>query len=542
VTRPSQLKLTLKNYRCFPAEGAATIDLDREFVALVGPNNSGKSTVLRAIYELRPLFKLLKNEGVQGSLASGGLLSFPSGTVDDPLEMFNASNDRAISVEIRFDVGAETDISGVDLRATRAKPGTWSVHFVAGPAHDPVKGIFVHMSSTLLRAHTNSNSTLRLDGLFDALTYLCGGLYVGAFRNAISEGSANYFDLAIGTGFIELWDEWKTGSGRKANIAIQDLSSTIGRIFGYSHLEIGASSDKRSLHLVLDGRPCKLREVGGGLAQFLIVLANVVIKEPTVLLIDEPELSMHPVLQMEFLTTLGAHVSGGVLFATHSIGLARSTGDPVYSVRRGPSGSELRMLEETRAYTEFLGEMGFSAFRELGYRMVLLVEGRHDVKTMKQFLRAMRKEHEAVVLPLNGASMINATTAEELVEIRRLGAHVAAVIDSERLHEGAPLAAGRAEFLSACGKLGIDAIATERRALENYLPTMAIRKVLGAHMEALAPYAKFSAGSGWSKSRNWRIAYEMTAMDLQETDLGRFLSRALQHSERKVAPDESATG
>src|SRR5712691_2649726 len=59
----------------------------------------------------------------------------------------------------------------------------------------------------------------------------------------------------------------------------------LARIFGYERLEINASDNKQTLQVVADGRPYRLRELGAGLAQFLVVFGNVAIRRPSLLLI-----------------------------------------------------------------------------------------------------------------------------------------------------------------------------------------------------------------------------------------------------------------
>ena len=49
-------QLTPKNYRCFADSDPLRLDLGNDFTALVGPNNSGKSSALRLFHELRPVF------------------------------------------------------------------------------------------------------------------------------------------------------------------------------------------------------------------------------------------------------------------------------------------------------------------------------------------------------------------------------------------------------------------------------------------------------------------------------------------------------
>src|SRR5205823_7052688 len=111
-------------------------------------------------------------------------------------------------------------------------------------------------------------------------------------------------------------------------------------------------------------------------AQFIVTLANIAKGQPTYVLIDEPESNLHPSLQLDFLMTVGSYASEGVVFATHSIGLARASADRIYSVQKSADGtSPVSPLEKTSGLVEFLGELNFSGYRELGFSKILLVEG-----------------------------------------------------------------------------------------------------------------------------------------------------------------------
>lgn len=52
------VELTIRNYRCFGDE-PARLRISDGFTALVGVNNSGKSALLRMLYEIRPLLNIL---------------------------------------------------------------------------------------------------------------------------------------------------------------------------------------------------------------------------------------------------------------------------------------------------------------------------------------------------------------------------------------------------------------------------------------------------------------------------------------------------
>jgi predicted ATP-dependent endonuclease of OLD family len=207
----------------------------------------------------------------------------------------------------------------------------------------------------------------------------------------------------VGDSFIKKFRQLKTGSSKRESTGIQELTDNIRKIFEFEILEISSSADDTSLHINVNGKPYKQHELGSGLAQFIVVLANAAIKRPKLILIYEPELNLHPRLQLDFLTTLASYADNGVWFSTHSIGLARTAAERVYSViRKGDGNSIMRPLEDNLSLAEFLGEMSFSTHRELGFDRLLLVEGPTEVKVMQQFFRKMSKDHKVVLLPLHG--------------------------------------------------------------------------------------------------------------------------------------------
>jgi len=258
-----------------------------------------------------------------------------------------------------------------------------------------------------------------------------------------------------------------------------------------------------------------------------LTLANAATENPSFILIDEPELNLHPSLQLDFITSLAAYASEGLLFATHSVGLARSAAEMVYSLQK-PHGqpTEVSDFNSTPRLSEFLGELSFLGYRELGFDRVLLVEGPTDVRTVQQFLRKFGKDHSVLPLSLGGNSLINGNsgTIEQLEEMKRISGNIFAVIDSERTAKGDPPQMDRERFRNACQKAGIKCLVLERRAIENYLTDIAVKKVKGEKYRALEEFELLKTVSpAWAKSENWLIAREMTREEIEPTDLGQFL-------------------
>ena len=370
--------------------------------------------------------------------------------------------------------------------------------------------------------------SLRTGPLQSISKLLASTTYVGPFRNAINIGAAErYFDIQTGEAFIKTWKNFKSGMSKKASEVCRRLELQLARIFGYEDFQINSLANDRDLQIIADGRSYKSADMGAGILQFVIVLANAALFPSCFVLIDEPEIGLHPTLQMDFLTTLAAYAADGLFFATHNLGLARASADRIYSIRRiaGSHASEVRPFESATNLTELLGELGFNAYRDLGFQKVLLVEGPSDVKAVQQFLRHLRKEHEVLLLPLGGAGMINGNIRVQLQEIKRIGAEVFALIDSERPHAGVDVSTDRKEFMQLCREAEIQCCILERRALDNYLTERAIRKVKGEKYSALAHFEKLKdAKQPWAKEENWIIIREMEKVEFEFTDLGKFLA------------------
>jgi hypothetical protein len=261
-------------------------------------------------------------------------------------------------------------------------------------------------------------------------------------------------------------------------------------------------------------------------AQFLVVAASVLVKRPNWLLIDEPELNLHARMQEGFLSLLGRHVGTGVIFSTHSFGLARSMSDQLIVCRRTEVGTSAALYERTADLSLALGELGFGGMFDLAHRAVLLVEGQSEVKVFRAILRWYGIADQVVVLSLGGSSGISAHRDLELVELRRLAHIVFAVIDSERISESEPLAKARIGFASSCNEIGIDCLVLERRAFENYLDQTVARRVLGKPgATAFDIYDKPPGDWSWPKDRNWLVVDAMTKSDIKRTDVGKHLAR-----------------
>jgi len=521
--------ITLKNYRCFPEDKPASIRLEKGFTALVGSNNSGKSTLLRFFWEFWHLLELLANGNAFRPVLEGHRvgLNFPN-TIRDPEEVFWNRQAQTLTIEFDFsqiDKGLLFAPSPTRLvvdfdRVTR----TWGAKASVGDHPLPCNGLsWPVRENHQLMVHAGEN-VADLEALYDVCRRLAKSVYIPAYRNAINAGAAQpYFDIQRGQAFISQWRAWQAGDVIEHRRAARRLTDTIRDIFGYDRLEVNAANNNETLELFMDGESYMLPELGSGIAQFFMVLANAAIKKPPFVLIDEPELNLHPSLQRDFLHCLASYATEGVIFATHNLGLALAQADRTYSVQRVEHGrSEVHRYGETPRLPEFLGELSFAGYKQLGFDKVLLVEGVTDLRAIQYFLSLYGKQDKIVLLPLGGNALINGRRREELQEVQRICPHVHALIDCEKASATAPLESARQAFVATCGSLvpPIPCHVLVRRSTENYFTDAAVKAVFGPSVSALAPYDR--APDNW-KIDNWRVAEKMTRADIEPTDLGSFL-------------------
>ncbi len=512
-----QAHLGIRGYRSF-GSSLASLEIRRGITALIGPNNAGKSNILRALYDARPWFSAAQQ--ALRTFASDGLLGvglneetlpgFHCNSVDEPAE---------VRVSIR-----EVGRGSCDAVITFPRNG-----------HPPKRALMIDGSELSISRVEEATGIVRVDGIPDSRlsalheTLRCWSdtQFLPAFRNAINAGASRHFDTHIGTGFVNSWRSIRTGANRTKQEAALRVVEDIRRLAGYRTLEIDADQSANDLILRIDGRHYMLGEVGGGMAQLILALATAGIRRPQLILIDEPELNLHPSLQADFLTTLASYAKHGVLCATHSLGLARTVADRLWSVSRTADDgfSRVAPFERDGNLSELLGAMMYAGRSDLGFDRVLLVEGVHEVKTFQQWLRLFGKDHRVAVLPLGGTALICGGRELELGEFARIAKGVTAIIDSERASEVAPLTSSREAFACCCKAAGIACHVLERRATENYLSERAVRATLGASASGLGPFdARTGTGQGWAKADNWRIAREMSLGEIESTDLGRVLS------------------
>lgn len=511
--------LIVSNYRCFPGEDAITFRYSEGFTALVGPNNAGKSALLRLLVELRPILDALRgwNEG--------------EATLDASVEDSEAimSHRRMGPLKLKLRVNFDHPANDGSQHCTEAM-------LVVNP---------IESNSRNVRYKVTWHNMLRVmrpaDGGFDtkpnfhtqpvdaAISAIKNIMYIPAERNAIERGvDAKHFDISVGMAFVSQWDQMKNGTSRKHAAIATKIQRDIERLLNIGRLDIARASKQNRLMCHIDGHTYQLEELGSGIQHMLVVLAQAALVKPSFILIDEPEIGLHPSLQVQYLNTLGAYAQCGVIFSTHQYGLALAAAERVYCVipvSHGISRLTPYVVGDSDL-AAFAGSLQYGVFGAMAERSVLLVEGPTELRVIAEFMSVLDLPRSILVIHMGGGTTINGQAADQLGGLRRIASRVLAIVDSDRDHDRGLPSQAVCDFVKVCERIGIDCHVTERRATENYFSQKALHAAFGTSVRSLTPFEEFDPRvHGWRKRANWRAAREMSREEILTTDLGTVLQR-----------------
>lgn len=507
---PTPLKIQLTSYRCFGGKVPVEFELTQgKTLALVGKNNAGKSALMRFFFEFR---SVLSNFAAgswnlqSGTHVSGDHMTPPAGGqygLTDLLQLFpKKSSDQPVKLAFSY--------SEIE----------WSYELIRRPD----TGYTVRRQ--LKRGINPAPSDAYLSTMFGTT------LYVGAHRNVVNQsaGGSGYYDLSVGSAFVGEWHNLRNGASVESAQLATKAERLIADLLGWQSINIAQSADSSQLYVSNGDERYAITELGAGISELVICIVTAASKKPSWILIDEPEAHLHPAMQIKFLEALESLASEGVVFTTHSIGLARTCADQVLVVEQDSQGrSSLRPFEGPKNYSELMGELSFAQMHELGFDRILLCEGVTDVKTLRQFLRLWRLDAKVMIVPLGGSSLIDAKREEELREFNRFGVDVFVIVDSER-DSATHTDPTRTAFVAVCEKLfgKGHAMQTERRATENYFTEKAIKKAMRSdkyHAPTEYENAENQVQPFWGKNANWKVAAQMDKDEVSSTDLGQFIER-----------------
>jgi predicted ATPase len=479
---------------------------------LCGKNNTGKSTLLEATAsEQTVCLGLTPNDEF-----IDGLVEANNTALDNDLPRTRSQ----LSISYGH---LRKDLQGLFLKAATSRPAWFANEgkelvgeinkLVASPDMSNIRGL-IHSSGMV-------------DYLERSFKYpSCVGLYVPPIRQIEVAGKIGTDEEPVPTGrnvinrLFHLRNQPPGSEGLELSRKIEESFKEITDGFRF-----GVFSEKENKYAVKFSKDEKhwipAEHCGKGLQDLLIVLYFALSSSHRLLLIEEPEVHLHPEMQRRLLAHLRSNTESQYIFSTHSnVFLDGALTDRVFLTR---FEGEIRVDDATSKST-FLHDLGYSPVDNLVSDLIILVEGPSDVPVIDEFLKkkGLYQKFNIKLWPLGGDIM-----AKDEIDLSVFAQsnHALAIVDGD---PGSGKI--RKRFQDKCAELGLECIRLKRYSIENYFSLRAIRKVFGSQISEgvteILPNEKLENQIGLNvKNNNRAIAREMQLDEVIDTDFHFFLER-----------------
>ncbi len=305
--------------RGFKATKEATIPLDRVTI-LVGPNGCGKSSVLQAIHWAARSASYVLPKNTKEMISFERLDYVPS---SDPLTTLHKgelkSDAASVPVEVIFShrsLGEESVQSTIRIRAARNRGGI-TVYMDGGAAVTPYKQRIQFITAYIpgLAGLSEKETILAQPTLRrQAASGDAGGVLRNILLNLRSRRP----------------DEADDAKGRER---LAKLNQMVQRVHPGAHVDV-SFDDREDYHITASirtdgfvGQSRPLETAATGVLQVVQIFAYLILFEPKVMLIDEPDAHLHPDKQerlIEALESAASEYDTQIILTTHSPHIVRA--------------------------------------------------------------------------------------------------------------------------------------------------------------------------------------------------------------------------
>lgn len=243
------------------------------------------------------------------------------------------------------------------------------------------------------------------------------------------------------------------------------------------NLTIEIPHDRKTIMLTIDDVIKLVEALGTGIHQLIIMATKVILHGNSVILLEEPELHLHPELQRQLMNFFANETDNQYFLTTHSATIMDSPLSTVTSVKLFEGMSICEMPVHRNDKHEICRQLGYRPSDLLQSNFLIWVEGPSDRIYLNFWINTADpelKEGWHYTIMFYGGRLLSHLTADEpvapeLIDLMSINRLSAIVIDSDKPDESAPLNATKMRLQEEFNKINGFVWVTAGREIENYL-------------------------------------------------------------------------
>lgn len=480
-------RLSFSNYRSFA--DPVSLLFDRRITFVVGPNNAGKSNVLRFL---------------------AILLNKANNELNDTLDFYREPKEVSVTISLSRTFFERTFAKMPRLmtaiRSSKAQFAPLSVKITKTDVvvgNNPPEAFFNLIPQQYFTHSGSFSDDFRSSGgleynmnLFlkriDLTSHFAGTTYVPNVRFITTVGQeppmfSNVKFPGTTIAFGKAVDQ--LAQMDRPSFENLELGDRLRRICEFMQfvlekreIAVQVASDRKSIIVKIDGVSRPLSSLGTGVEQSLIIgLASFGFPGKLVL-IDEPELHLHPRAQKRVMTYLSAVEDSRFVIATHSAACLDAVDADVLHVFENGGGSASVSVTGNLERFRAVRDLGHSPSELIQTRFAIWVEGPSDRVYINHWIQAVEPEFKegidysvlfygGRILSHHGFDDVEA----DLVRAVSLSRNFAVVIDSDRKTATDEINDTKVRVQNEVERQGGFCWITEGREIENYLSASTLK-------------------------------------------------------------------